>query len=165
MRTVRTIALRAACLLLLLPSCQPEAPDGPFPQRSALHLAVDSACLRVPNAFTPNGDGMNDWFTIVASHISGLHTTIIDDQGRLVHAATERFVQWKPGPQQGSGPFTVIVTATTESGQVLSGTMQLNALPYGADGCIHSTGRAVFGDQLDPRRCDTLLASHEIVCP
>lgn len=48
----------------------------------------------VPNAFTPNGDGLNDIFLPVGDSLEGFLFFVYDRQGRLVFEAGKRGIGW-----------------------------------------------------------------------
>lgn len=58
---------------------------------------VKSDCgpsIYVPNAFSPNGDGLNDWFSPVGRHLSIENVKIYDRWGAIVHFAENESFQW-----------------------------------------------------------------------
>ncbi|MFI5220484.1 MAG: gliding motility-associated C-terminal domain-containing protein [Bacteroidia bacterium] len=48
----------------------------------------------VPNAFSPNGDGMNDFFTISGNKFSGIHIDIFNRWGEVVFTSSENNFMW-----------------------------------------------------------------------
>lgn len=62
--------------------------------------AVDSLLVRppgtlfFPNAFTPDGDGVNDLFGPVSSSVAELHLVIFDRWGRVVFETEDIHAQW-----------------------------------------------------------------------
>src|SRR5690606_15222487 len=58
----------------------------------------------IPNAFTPDGDGLNDVFKPVFSHIdeSSYHIRIFDRWGRVVFESDDADEGWR-GDQRGDG--------------------------------------------------------------
>lgn len=55
------------------------------------HIHVDSSLLEVPNVFTPNGDGMNDFFQVKSVSILSFEGIIFNRWGKVVYKWTE----WK----------------------------------------------------------------------
>jgi len=55
------------------------------------HIHVDSSLLEVPNVFTPNGDGMNDYFQVRSVSIMSFEGVIFNRWGKVVYEWTE----WK----------------------------------------------------------------------
>jgi gliding motility-associated-like protein len=50
--------------------------------------------LYIPNVFTPNGDGVNDFFTIVTNGKTAYHFQIFTSSGQLVFEQTSRTLSW-----------------------------------------------------------------------
>ncbi len=74
---------------------------------------VSGYVLLIPNAFTPNGDGMNDLFKIIGYGMEYLELTIYDRWGQQIYAArgTEQ-VQWdgtKGGTPVPEGAYVYLV--------------------------------------------------------
>ncbi len=131
-----------------------------------MELAVDSSCVQAPNVFTPNGDGVNDVFHVVARHISSIHIAVLNTAGDTVHVSDELFGNgWDGTDTTGLGPYTVHVVATSLSGHLLQGESPLHRLDYGTAPCLTDPGSPVSGDQLDPRICGVAYPTQEIFCP
>lgn len=52
---------------------------------AVFEVSVNSSQLKVPNVFTPNGDGMNDEFRVVYTSLSEFHCWIYNRWGKLVY--------------------------------------------------------------------------------
>ena len=50
--------------------------------------------LYIPNAFTPDGDGINDWFFIEGYGITNLQTMIFDKWGELIYESQRLDAKW-----------------------------------------------------------------------
>lgn len=59
-------------------------------------IRVDSSLLEIPNVFTPNEDGLNDFFQVKAVSLQSFHGQIFNRWGRLVYEWTD----WKD-PESG----------------------------------------------------------------
>lgn len=57
----------------------------------------DSGKIFVPNAFTPNNDGRDDYFGPRTFNISSLEFTIYDANNNVVFTTTELGKAWNPG--------------------------------------------------------------------
>ena len=74
----------------------------------------------LPNAFSPNGDGVNDVFRPVAYHIERFEISLYNRWGELVFAATNPDVGWngeyrnQPAPM---GVYVYYATITYQNGQ------------------------------------------------
>lgn len=74
-------------------------------QANYLHEFIDvdqTFLLIVPNAFTPNGDGINDEFTITHRLITDLNTQIFDRWGRLIYETNDINFSWRGLDPDGS---------------------------------------------------------------
>lgn len=50
--------------------------------------------MYIPNAFTPNGDGLNDLFGVKGEGIDDLHVLVYDRWGEVIFESTEGEDQW-----------------------------------------------------------------------
>lgn len=48
-------------------------------------IVVDPSELKIPNVFTPNGDGFNDYFVVESKSLKNLHVEIFSRSGLMVH--------------------------------------------------------------------------------
>jgi len=81
--------------------------------------------MQVPNVFTPNGDGINDVFTVLTSNIELFDVKVVDRWGTLVYSSSVE-VQWD-GDFQGlncnEGTYFYVVTGLDKfSGQFIQKT-------------------------------------------
>jgi hypothetical protein len=143
----------------------PVALGGIFPRMAHIELAVDSACVQAPNVFTPDGDGVNDVFVVYARNIVEIEVRILDADGEALLVYTDPLTGWNGSAPSGNGPYTVQVQAMTTSGVTLTGQAPLTILSYGNDNCLSHLGTPVCGDQLDPRLCGPVYATHDVFCP
>ena len=69
----------------------------------------ESFTFFVPNAFTPNGDGMNDYFQAEATGILDFHMKIYDRWGELIYSSEDIHQGWDgnvfSGEVMGSGTY------------------------------------------------------------
>jgi gliding motility-associated-like protein len=59
-----------------------------------LDIQVDSCNLFIPNVFSPNGDGKNDYFDIIANGYTGYHLVIFDRWGLKMFESFENTNLW-----------------------------------------------------------------------
>jgi gliding motility-associated-like protein len=82
----------------------------------------DRTALYFPNAFTPNGDGLNDIFKPVGIYITNYHLQIFDRAGRAVFYSGDPEHGWdgyiEGGPAQ-EGVYVWICTFTHDYGDNL----------------------------------------------
>ena len=85
--------------ILIILSCQktettPKGPvhcDGLINQNFGIQ---DDALLLVPNAFTPNEDGLNDAFGPVTRNVASYVMTIYDEQNQVVFTSDNHSLVW-----------------------------------------------------------------------
>jgi gliding motility-associated-like protein len=78
----------------------------------------DGSFVAVPNAFTPNGDGLNDQYKPIANKISKLTLTIFDSKNNIAFSTQNMNEGWNPGPILQSGTkFYYRVEAEAQSGR------------------------------------------------
>jgi gliding motility-associated-like protein len=70
----------------------------------------------VPTAFTPNGDGRNDYFEVYTTLITDFHIDIFDRWGKLVYATDDMAFKWD-GNGQPEDAYTYVINATEWSGE------------------------------------------------
>jgi len=79
--------------------------------------------LEVPNVFTPNGDGVNDYFILHTSNLSEIECTIIDRWGAEMYKVTtdKGNIQWdgktKGGKDAPAGSYYYIIKAKGSDGK------------------------------------------------
>lgn len=76
-RVVSTVSnLLCPCMNSVDPTCQPDSTE--------INVTISESMLRVPNVFTPNGDGVNDEFRVVHRSLREFHCEIYNRWGKLV---------------------------------------------------------------------------------
>lgn len=86
--------------------------------------------VQLPNAFTPNGDGLNDCFGVrFLGQISNLKLSVYDRWGNRIFYTNNSLQCWdgsNKGKPSGSGVYVYYVTATTMCGDIVKkGTVTL----------------------------------------
>jgi gliding motility-associated-like protein len=74
----------------------------------------------IPSAFTPNGDLINDTFTVVSEYLSDYNIVIMDRWGQLVFASSSLDNQWDgifKGDEAAEGVYTWVIRATDVTGK------------------------------------------------
>src|ERR1035437_1401121 len=69
-------------------SCK-SIPDSMF-----INITVDNCGIYIPNIFTPNGDGKNDFFNIIADNYTNFHLIIFNRWGDKVFESTDQSIEW-----------------------------------------------------------------------
>lgn len=62
-----------------------------------IYLAVDCASLFIPNVFTPNQDGVNDFFQVVGEGIGEFELIIFNRWGKIVFQTNDPSTRWDGG--------------------------------------------------------------------
>ncbi len=112
--------------------------------------AEDSARLFLPNAFTPNGDGLNDILTPVCVDITHITFTVYDSENNILFKTTELNKGWD-GLSKAAEPYTVFhyaVEAVSKSGNRVArcgSGYRLTCIPKGV-----LRDNLIFSDQFDP---------------
>ena len=87
--------------------------------------------LAVPNAFTPNGDGLNDVLELKGRYLAAFTFVVVDRNGQEVFRATDRGQTWD-GTIRGHTPVNAAYvwrfTMTDEAGQPFSQTGSVSIL-------------------------------------
>ncbi len=74
----------------------------------------------VPNAFSPNGDGSNDYLFVRGNNLYGVRFTIFDRWGEMVFETTNAAIPWDgtyKGKELDPGVFTYVVTVNYDDGK------------------------------------------------
>jgi gliding motility-associated-like protein len=88
----------------------------------ALNLQQFTSQLIVPSSFTPNFDGINDLFTVVAEHLSSFEMLIYNRWGELLFQTNALLPGWKGFSDNGysypDGTYVYSINAMGKDGQV-----------------------------------------------
>jgi gliding motility-associated-like protein len=80
----------------------------------------DMSKLEIPNIFTPNGDGMNDYFQVKAQTLQSFHGVIVNRWGREIFEWTDPEQGWdgkmSGGAEAAPGVYYYIIKATGMDG-------------------------------------------------
>ncbi len=95
------------------------------PDSAGLLITVENCELSIPNTFTPNGDGKNDFFDIIADGYTKFHLIIFDRWGLKIFESSNVANQWNgkvnnTGGDCADGTYYYIFTANDLTGKALS---------------------------------------------
>ncbi len=134
-----------------------------------LHLQLDSTCLHAPNIITPNGDGYNDVFWIISGETPPLFSlTITNPNGTVVFSSNGQY-GWSGfdaefNDESGPIPYLYELELVTASGVSHQVTKVFHVVRDIDSECITADVAPLFGDMLDPRRCDVPYVTNDMVC-
>jgi gliding motility-associated-like protein len=101
-----------------------EASGGGLPSGTVSYSNVASLVrqprLAIPNAFTPNGDGLNDVLELKGRYLNGFTFVVVDRNGQEVFRATDRSQTWDGtirGQAPVNGAYVWRFTLRDEAGQ------------------------------------------------
>lgn len=79
--------------------------------------------IYIPNAFSPNGDGINDSFLVIGMCIKNLRMTVMNAWGEIIFKSSPEQLYWD-GTYKGepviTGTYAYVVQATTVEGKILN---------------------------------------------
>lgn len=100
--------------------------------RDSINIFIGNCTVRVPSAFTPNNDGLNDQFRIFGTQlISEFDLTIFDRYGKLIFHSPDKNSYWNGtfnGAEAVSGVYVYLLTYKSLGSQdknILKGTILL----------------------------------------
>ncbi len=78
--------------------------------------------IEVPNVFTPNGDGINDYFEVKAENLRTFSITIYSQSGEIVYHSEDSGFKWDGTDMLGNllpdGTYFYMITATGTDGKM-----------------------------------------------
>jgi gliding motility-associated-like protein len=85
----------------------------------SLRINVTESLLEVPNAFSPNGDGMNDEFRVVFRSIATFNIAVYNRWGKVVYKGTDPSKGWNGrinGKEAAAGGYYYLIEAVGTDG-------------------------------------------------
>jgi len=85
----------------------------------------------IPNAFTPNGDGVNDEFYIPDANLSNFQFTVFDRWGNRVYQTFSPGFRWngdRSGQPVPEGTYVYVLSARTVRGDTVKRSGQLSVV-------------------------------------
>jgi hypothetical protein len=108
----------------------------------------DSADIKMPTAFTPNGDGLNDVLAPMFHDISSYSLTVYNIQERVIFTSTDPMKGYAASRPMDKDMYYYRIEAVSTKGNRVArcgSAYALNCLPAGS-----RLGDFVFGDQIGP---------------
>lgn len=85
---------------------------------------VKASTISVPDVFTPNGDGMNDLFTVDAEGMKSFSLSIYSVNGKLVYQTDNKDFEWNAVDMSGNkvvdGTYYYLINAIGEDGKIFA---------------------------------------------
>jgi gliding motility-associated-like protein len=98
-----------------------EATDVPGELHPLQQIPIDTLEISIPNAFTPNGDASNDFFTVAnAEFITNGEMKIFNRWGRLIFETADLKTGWNgrvKGQQCADGVYYWLINYTDKAGR------------------------------------------------
>ena len=132
-----------------------------------LFLHVDSACVQLPNVFTPNGDGINDILVALGNNTDQVHVEVRTFSGDLIWQGSGAWPGWdgrKDGVLLPNRSYRVTLNATSLSGNALNGSTNVFLAGDPAHTCFSSDQAPITGDMFDPRQCAPIYFTNDRFC-
>ena len=123
----------------------------------------DNGRVYMPNAFTPNGDGINDIARPLTFNIASINFTLYDNQNNIVFNTTTLGRGWNTIAAMGNALYYFKIQASTNAGHKigLCGTInKLSCYPNGT-----SASSFYFEDQLTPFGFTGVTHETLVSCP
>jgi gliding motility-associated-like protein len=98
---------------------------GCYTTRQVLVTILHDNNFFIPNTFSPNGDGRNDYLFLRGNNLYGIRFTVYDRWGEKVFETTNQQTGWDgtyKGKDLNPGVFTYIVTINFDDGTTVSKT-------------------------------------------
>jgi hypothetical protein len=144
-------------VFLTLNACRKQKIEKNACKSDHLELRADSAYIIAPNIFTPNGNNINDKFTLNMAGIKNISMHVYNKRGEIIwgEAITGPFTtSWWTGKHNAGrwegktidGVYDFEIKATTNSGVYLHGEGTITCVSDPAKYCLKEMNNAYFPD-------------------
>lgn len=106
----------------------------------AISFSIDDSSLEIPNAFSPNGDGINDVFKVKVRSITSFKMSIFTRWGKLVKTGNQDNLEYEG--DEGAG-YYICWDGTYGGSTVADGVYFINIEAKGAGGKTYSRKRDI----------------------
>ena len=123
--------------------------------------------IYVPNAFTPNGDGINDKYKAVCQNISNYSMIIKDGSGTTLYSTTSPDSGWYGRNKSGAvveDYYTASFSFKDGNGNSFSYGLTLSLYQYHGGCLTKNCTQCRFVDQIDPK-LGFIYQTQEKICP
>ncbi len=112
-------------------------------------VVFEGGYVTIPNAFTPNGDGTNDFLIPIAVGVSNYTLTVRLEDETLFVGENEGWDGKVDGSVE-AGIYGYIIDIETSDGDISRLLGQICSIPDPAEACINEAERCVFENQFIP---------------
>ena len=151
-------------------------PTADFKTKKALVYTDSAFVISLPTAFTPNGDGINDGYFPVSTHLTNTHfqLTISTLSGTVVYQSNDFSAAWNGKTTTGATAtdykYNVAISFSTLKGKNVDTSTYLYLVPtnkttFCASFVPTDTAYYIFPDQLDIATGHKTYNTNETVCP
>ena len=103
----------------------PSSTSNPSIQNNSSVLPKESGIqLTLPNVFTPNGDGTNDYLEMRIDGVSEFSVVVLDENGKVVYQSQEPDFKWDAflpnGDKAPQGSYVYYITGKDSEGKLVS---------------------------------------------
>jgi gliding motility-associated-like protein len=85
---------------------------------------TESSVGELPNVFTPNGDGVNDYLSVKTDQATDFSVVILDQNNKIVYQSTDAAFNWNGTSMAGdhvpNGSYVYYVTARNSKGELIT---------------------------------------------
>ena len=171
---MKSLLLSVLCILMMA-SCTRDETTGSDLCNTANAYYIFSqggGKIIMPNAFTPNGDGLNDLLRpIGVTGMANFSLTVFGLNGSTIYTSSDPFStgwdgRYYSGVPAPAGLYTVYIHFRTVNGDDVERNICVALLEYGAANCIQRSfgGNYYFEDQIDPSTGNVVYSTMENYC-
>ncbi|MCB9197347.1 MAG: gliding motility-associated C-terminal domain-containing protein [Flavobacteriales bacterium] len=128
---------------------------------------MDSVYMIAPNPFSPNGDGINDIFTVFTNGIDPytFQLTVLKNRDRIFYT-NDIGIYWdgtSDGKLQKPGIYSFICEAVTRYGEIIETEGEFCLMDNDNTAKVKNCNTCYFSDMFDPREGKFIYETNEMV--
>ena len=148
-------------------------PDTPaWTCNSFFHYGDSSTYLLLPTMFTPDYDGLNDWYRVKKNFpVTDFYLSVAKKGGKIIFQTTDPTSKWDGRDSSGgisyNYSYEVILRFRDKNCNMID-TCSSIYIPIKVSGCWHAAttiAQWIFEDQIDPRNGSYNNPTNEHFCP